>query len=96
MIETVIVAVTSGGLAGSLALLWRAKAQNRKDDADAAATITDAAGRLVERLDDQIKDLTSRLEKANEELTQLRAETRGLLAEVNECRRQHPPLRRVH
>ena len=107
MIETVIVGVTSGGLAGSLALLWRAKAQNQKDSGDGARAVSEGAATLVQsvikdmentkaeaaQVRTQLADTRTQLADTLNELALVRIECRGLLGELSEYRRRYGPLR---
>ena len=94
-IQEIVAGLTTTGFVGAIGLLLRSRSQNRKDQADAAAVLTDAAGRFVVNLEKRIRELEQQLDAALGEVSELRETTRGLLAQVNECHRQHPPLRRV-
>jgi len=86
IIVSAIVALTVGCIPALLAyLINRRKAgpEGRKTNADAAATITDAAGDMVTRLDKEIKELKKRitvLERENRELHEITNRLEGSIA----------------
>jgi len=76
-----------------LVMVYRARGENRKTNAEASSVTVDTSLKLLEPLREEIGRLTKRLSDAEEEVTRLRDEAYRLRCEAARCREQ---LERYH
>jgi uncharacterized coiled-coil DUF342 family protein len=92
-LQTALNLLMGGGFATTGVMFFRARAQNRNDDAQTSKTGADAVAVISETAVELLAPLRAELRAAHDDLAELRTEVRSVRAELDEYHRRYGPLK---
>jgi uncharacterized coiled-coil DUF342 family protein len=92
-LQTALNLLMGGGFATTGVMFFRARAQNRSDDAQTSKTGADAVAVISETAVELLAPLRAELRAAHDDLAELRTEVRSVRAELDEYHRRYGPLK---